>query len=141
MKRFLLIALGCVAVSMAYGRDFSIRFDQLPDRAKEYIISNFSESDVLRIEQDDHYDPDYDVHMKGGLKLEFNSSGHIDKIESRKGVPMRLLPQKIAEYLYTVHPGERCIGFEIDDDEYEVKMRHDLELKFDRNFDLIEVDW
>lgn len=141
MKKFLLIALGCVVVSMAYGRDFSIRFEQLPERAQEYILSNFSESDVLRIEQDDYYDPDYDVYIKGGLKLEFNSLGHMEKVEARKGIPLRLLPREIAEYLDTVHPGERCVGFEIDDDGYEVKMRHDLELKFDWNFNLIEVDW
>ena len=79
--------------------------------------------------------------MSDGLKVEFNSKGEWKEI-SRKSAPIddRFVPQQIRKNVASRWPEARFRKIERYRQGYEVELSNGLELKYNKNFKLAEID-
>lgn len=130
------------ACTSSAGEDRPIAFDKLPAVAKEFIKNNFSGEKVALVTKDrDVVSADYDVTFASGIKLEFDSKGEVKKIESKvDGIDEKLIPEQIRSYVDDHFPGHRYWEYSVDRRGYEVELSNRMELKFNRNFELMEIE-
>ncbi len=142
MKRIItLFAIVITSVSVARADDRPVTFAQLPAAAQTFINSNFpAEKISYATKDDDILLPDYKVVFVSGLKLQFNYNGAMESIESRAGIPEKFIPTQIKDYVKMHYPDAVFVDYEVGKKSYEVKLSNRLELKFNKNFILIEID-
>lgn len=142
MKKIVLTLIGLAAFAAALSADDKpINFDKLPSAAKAYVQTNFpGEKTSFVLQDDDLIRPDYTVVLTNGIKLEFDHSGALTQISSPDGIPAEQVPVSIRNYVQAHYPDAGYLEFEIGKRTYEVKLTNRMELKFNRNFHIIEVD-
>ncbi len=142
MKRIItFIAVAIASVSIMKADDRPVTFAQLPSAAQSFINANFPEEKVSYSTKDDDFiRPDYKVVFVSGTRLQFDYAGALEKVSARTGVPEKLVPVQILEYVKVHFPDAFVVEYEIDRKSYEVKLSNRLELKFNKNFNIIEID-
>lgn len=143
MKRFLIV-LTCVlgTMSLAKADDRPVTVDQLPQAARTFLNVNFPDDKIsFATKDDDLIRPDYQVVLASGVMVKFNNAGDLEEIESRgKEIPDGIIPIQIVEMVKGHYPDVMIIGYEVGRRTYEVKLSNRIELKLDRNFNVIEID-
>lgn len=143
MKRFLIV-LTCVlgTMSLAKADDRPVTVDQLPQAARTFLNVNFPDDKIsFATKDDDLIRPDYQVVLASGVMVKFNNAGDLEEIESRgKEIPDGIIPIQIVEMVKGHYPDVMITGYEVGRRTYEVKLSNRIELKLDRNFNVIEVD-
>lgn len=135
-----MISLAAFAAALS-ADDRPMAFEKLPVAAKEYIQTNFpGEKTTMVTKDDDLIFADYTVMLSNGIKLEFEHSGALTQISSPNGIPAELVPVSIRNYVQTHYPDAGYLDFEIGKRTYEVKLTNRMELKFNNNFHIIEID-
>lgn len=146
MKKITTIILSFVATATAAFATFDdnkpITFEQLPDAAKEFIHKHFNGEQVSQVVLDnDILDNEYTVVFASGAKLEFNGDGSWKEIDCRYAeVPHNLVPEKIHDYLKTNYPNSKVRELKREHGGWEVKITGGLELTFNRDFKLVDID-
>jgi len=142
MKRiFTIIAVALTSVQLSKADDRPVTFSQLPAAAQTFINTNYSGEKISYATVDDDFiRPDYNVMLANGVKIQFENSGALEKIESRAGIPEELIPVQIRDYVKLHYPDVIFVEYEIGKRTYEVKLSNRLEIKFNRNFNVIEID-
>ena len=142
MKRFFILFLTVAAFAVTVSaEDKPVSYDRLPKPAKTYIEANFPGEKVsFATKGDDIINPDYTVMLMNGTKLEFQHSGALSSVSSVNGIPSDLVPVSIRDYVQAHYPDAGYVEYEIGRHTYEVKLTNRMELKFNRNFHIIEVD-
>lgn len=117
-------------------------FNQLPAAAQTFISVNYPGEKVsFALVDDDFFRPDYSVVLANGTKIQFSNNGTLEKIETRKtDIPAGIVPVQIVEMVKAHYPDAKIYEYEIDRRTYEVKLSNRMELKFNSNFNVIEVD-
>jgi hypothetical protein len=64
----------------------------------------------------------------------------LEKIEARTGIPEGLIPLQIRDYVKIHYPDAIFVEYEIGKRSYDVKLSNRLEVKFNKNFNVIEID-
>ena len=143
MKRFLIV-LTCVlgTMSLAKADDRPVTVDQLPQAARTFLNVNFPDDKIsFATKDDDLIRPDYQVVLASGVMVKFNNAGELEEIESRgKEIPDGIIPIQIVEMVKGHYPDVMITGYEVGRRTYEVKLSNRIELKLDRNFNMIEID-
>lgn len=140
-KIFAITAIALASLQIIKADDKPVTFNQLPAAAQEFINTNYAGEKVSYATVDDDLIlPDYNVMLANGVKIQFEHSGALEKIESRAGIPSDLVPFQIRDYVKIHYPDAIFIGYEIGRKSYEVKLSNRLEIKFNKNFHVIEID-
>ena len=140
-KIFAIAAIALASLQIIKADDRPVTFAQLPAAAQAFINSNYPDEKISYATVDDDLIlPDYNVMLANGVKIQFEHNGSLEKIESRAGVPENLIPFQIKDYVKLHYPDALFIGYEVGRKSYEVKLSNRLELKFNKNFILIEID-
>lgn len=143
MKRFLIL-MACVlgTMSLAKADDKPVTVDQLPQAARTFLNVNFPDDKIsFATKDDDLIRPDYQVVLASGVMVKFNNAGDLEEIESRgKEIPDGIIPIQIVEMVKGHYPDVMITGYEVGRRTYEVKLSNRIELKLDKNFNVIEVD-
>lgn len=140
-KIFALTAIVLASLQIVNADDKPVTFNQLPAPAQTFINANYPGEKISYATKDDDFIlPDYNVMLANGVKIQFENSGALEKIESRAGVPENLVPFQIRDYVKIHYPETIFIEYEIGRRSYEVKLSNRLELKFNKNFNVIEID-
>ena len=140
-----LMALVCLVTfqqaAMA-DNDKPINVNQLPATAQQVIKSNFAGKKVaLAKVESGLIDKSYDVIFTTGEKIEFDRDGNWTEIEcKRTAVPAKLIPAQIANYVNTNYPGNSILKIEKDRTEYEINLSNGVEIKFNKEFMVIDID-
>jgi len=142
MKRiFAIIAISMASLSIMKADDRPVTFAQLPAAAQAFINSNYPADKIsYATVDDDLIRPDYNVVLVSGVRIQFEHSGALEKISSMNGIPAELIPVQIRDYVKIHYPDAAFREYEIGRKSYEVKLSNRLELKFNRNFILVEID-
>ena len=92
------------------------------------------ESDVLS--------KSYDVIFTNGDKVEFDKKGRWTNIDCEHSVvPAGIVPQSIKEYVQKQYPSAKIIKLELTDRKgYDVELSNDVEIEFDKKFNVIDID-
>ena len=122
--------------------DKPIQFSELPQTAQQFVKQNFADKKVaLAKMESDFFGKNYDVIFVNGDKVEFDRSGNWEKIKCKYSqVPTSLIPNQIAVYVRDNYPDSKIIELEKERNTYEAKLSNGWELKFNKNFELIDLD-
>ena len=91
--------------------------------------------------ESDFFGKNYDVIFVNGDKVEFDRSGNWEKIKCKYSqVPASLIPNQIMVYVRDNYPDSKIIELEKERNTYEAKLSNGWELKFNKNFELIDLD-
>ena len=145
MKKILLILVAVFSVGILAAvadNDKLINKSQLPQPAQEFIDAHFAGIDLLYAKEDCNIlFSSYEVRLANGVKLEFSSKGNWEEVDCQQGaVPAAIVPQPIKEYIGKSYAGESILAIEKNRNDYEVKLSNRLELKFDKDFNLYDID-
>ena len=143
MKRmFITIAIVLASVTIAKADDRPVTFEQLPKAAQTFINTNFPKDKVsFATVDDDIIAPDYEVALVSGVMMQFRNDGSLESIKSRTGnIPAGIIPHQIINGVKGYYPDAMILEYDIDRLSYEVKLSNRMEIKFDRNFNIIEID-
>ena len=83
----------------------------------------------------------YDVQLVNGTEVSFDSKGDWTEVDGKRSeVPAFFIPKEIKKQVNEMFPGEKITKIEKDSRKYEVELTNDVELKFDRKFNIREID-
>lgn len=145
MKRlaFLMVSLLLICVNIACAdNERPIQVTELPANAQQLIKQHFSDRKVLLAKvETEIVSKSYEVFFADGDHIDFDSKGNWTEIECNATVvPAALVPAAISQYVKANYPEQTVKKIEKDRKEYEVKLSNRIELTFDTNFKLIDVD-
>lgn len=139
-----LVALSLVAIVMTAcaGNDRVIEVTKLPQVAQNVLTKEFSNKRISFVKADrDVITLDYNVVFDDGSAIEFDAKGQWEEIHCRKGdVPSNLIPEAIRKYVSSNYPAERICQIEKQRKGYEIELTNGLELEFDKNFRVRDID-
>ena len=141
IKYFLLMAM-VMTMSLTMSADDDdrvITFEQLPQAAQAFHKAHFAAKAPLLVTAD--WD-DFTIHYESGDKVEFDRSGNWKDIECYNSkVLAEAIPEQISAYLSQNYPGKSVIKLERHRSVYEVKLNNGMEIEFNRNFQVIDMDY
>ena len=145
MKKILLILVAIFSVGViaaSADNDKLIDKSQLPLQAQQFIEAHFAGVDMIYAKEDSNiFFNSYEVRLANGVKLEFSSKGNWEEVECQQSeVPAEIVPQSIRDYVNNNFANEKIRGIEKNRNDYEVKLSNRLELKFDKDFNLYDID-
>ena len=108
----------------------------------EFVAKYFPQATVLSVIRDDN---EYEVMLSDYTKLDFTLRYDWKKIDCEHStvytaVPAELVPVQISNHVKTSFPNQSIVKIDKDRRDWEIELTNDIELKFDRNFNLIEMD-
>ena len=145
MKKILLILVAVFSVGIFVAvadNDKIINKSQLPKAAQEFIDTHFAGVELLYAKEDCNVlFSSYEVRLENGVKMEFSSKGNWEEVDCQQNaVPAAIVPQPIKEYVEKNYAGNSILAIEKNRNQYEVRLSNRLELKFDKNFNLYDID-
>ena len=150
MKRLTITLLSIIAMtatafatsSTLWDNDRPIKYEELPAEAKTFIAKNFSnETTACVIEDKEVIGSEYKVVFESGTKLEFDNKGKWTDIDCRNSeVPNNLVPKKIAEYVKKNYDDKKITELKRDRMGWDVELSGGLDLEFNNNYQLVEID-
>ncbi len=141
MKRLFLIAAAVVISWACTADNRPVTLEKLPSAAKLFIEANYPGENIsYAYADDDRVRPDYTVRLSNGVEIQFEHDGSLEKISARAGVPAGVVPVQITDYVKAYYPDALIIEYEVGRREYEVKLSNGLELQFNANFRLKDID-
>ena len=145
MKKILLILVALFSVgalAAVADNDKLINKSQLPIAAQQFIDANFAGVDLMYAKEECNIlFNSYEVRLANGIKLEFSNKGNWEEVDCQQNeVPAAIVPQPIKEYVDKNYPAEKILKIEKNRNDYEIKLSNRLELKFDKDFNLYDID-
>lgn len=122
--------------------DKIINKNELPAQAQQFINEHFSgiKLSYAKLERD-FLESSYEVMFSNGVKVEFSGKGAWEEVDCRYGeVPSAIVPQPIKDYIKANYPEEKVLKIERSRNRYELKLSNRLELIFDEDFRIIDID-
>jgi hypothetical protein len=141
MKKSLFILMAFVLTmclpAMA-DNDRVITFDQLPAPAQTLLKQHFANKVPLIVTVD--WD-DYKIVYQSGEKVEFDKKGNWRELDCKSSnVPTALIPEQIKASVKKTFPGAIVIKLDRDRRGYDVKLNNGMELEFNKNFEIVDID-
>ena len=137
MKKLFVLLLGLITLNAFAVNDRPITFQQLPQKAQQFINTHFSGVEVLSATVDD----DYEVYLANGTKVEFTMQGEWKEVKCPgSAVPAAIIPAAISKYVKTNFPNTTIVKIDKKYGGYDVELNTDLELKFDKNGNFLSYD-
>ena len=146
MKKSILFIAAFVCFIMQsvsiFADDRIIPVDQLPSAATNFVKTNFPGQGISYAKKDrDFSGTKYEVRLNNGVELDFDKNGTWDKVDCNfSAVPAKLVPASIANYVKANFAGTSIIKIDKERYGYDIELSNDLELKFDKNGQLINID-
>lgn len=142
-RMILLISVLLLTVSTASAdNDRAVSMEQLPKKAHAFISQYFPREKVAYAKREHEFmETKYEVVFTGSAKVEFLRNGEWKEVDCRyKTVPEGIVPKAILAKVQELYPGAVIIGIERDKRDIEVKLDNRMELTFDKNCLLIDID-
>ena len=110
----------------------TVKFDALPEAAQAFIRDFYAKDRVERI----RFDPSahlfaYKVRLDNCDEIMFSQNGAWTDIESADGIPMKLIPQQVADYVKNKYPGQTVTDIGLERNGISVRLADQTELLFD----------
>ena len=131
------------AVSDSYAlNDKVISKNQLPAQAQSFLNENFAGSGISYAKlETDFFERSYEVMLSDGTKLEFTNKGNWKEVDCRYSeVPEAIIPAPVKKYISDNYEGSKVLKIERDSRGYDVKLSNRLELKFNKDFEIVDID-
>ena len=130
-----------VAVAFVDG-DKIINKNDLPAQAQSFLNEHYAGAKISYAKQEtDFLDKSYEVMLADGTKIEFTRKGAWKEVDCRYDkVPSAIVPAPISRYVSENYPDARVLKIERDSRGYDVKLSNRLELDFNNEFEIVDID-
>lgn len=144
MKK-IFIALACVftLVTNACADNYQpVTQTQLPEKAQTFLATYFPEVKIsLARKEIDVMELTYDVIFTDGSKVEFDRKGNWTEVDClNQPLPSGIVPEAIEKVIRTQYPEAQATKIERDHREFDVKLNNRVELTFNKNMQLVDID-
>jgi hypothetical protein len=145
MKRIILLFVSLFVVSSLVwaDNDKPIQVSEMPADAQQFIKTHFAGQAVAvaKVEKD-FFSKSYDVIFTNGNKVEFDKSGKWTNVDCKYSqVPVAIIPAQIKNYVSKYYKNAKVVQIELNDRKgYEIELNNGLEIEFDKNFKVIDID-
>lgn len=145
MKKIIIIALAVFSFGIITANADNDRLtvkENLPKKAQQFIDSNFKGVKISYVKDErDFLERSYEVLFADGTKVEFDRNGEWTDVDCRRSsVPSTIVPAQILKYVTDNYPNVNVLQIERDRIDYELKLSNNLELTFDKKFNIIDID-
>ncbi|MCI7167857.1 MAG: PepSY-like domain-containing protein [Bacteroidales bacterium] len=139
---FFLMCFIVLHISACASGDKPISKKDLPQAAQTFIQTYFSDKAITLVKQDtDVARKTYDVVFADGTEVEFNGKGLWTEVSTKTGaVPQDLVPETIRTFVSGKYAGQTICRIERERAKTEVKLSNGLELTFNKDGRLIDID-
>ena len=122
--------------------DRIVPYENLPAKAQEFVKKYFPSEKVSYVKEEaDFMELSYEVVFAQGTKVEFTGQGEWKEVDCRYStLNEELVPEQIRAYVKQNFPDTKFVKIEKGYRDYEVKLTNRLELTFDMNFNLVDID-
>lgn len=144
MKKMMLI-LACVlafAANVKADNYQPISRDQLPLKAQTFLSTYFPEAKIsLSRKEIDVVELSYDVIFTDGCKVEFDRKGNWTEVDClTHTLPSGIVPEAIVKAINERYPDAKVTKIERSHRKIEVELNNHVELTFDKNLQLVDID-
>lgn len=144
MKKILFVfaAIMMFAGIASADNDRIVPYENLPAKAQEFVKKYFPSEKVSYVKEEaDFMELSYEVVFAQGTKVEFTGQGEWKEVDCRYSTLNEdLVPEQIRAYVKQNFPDTKFVKIEKGYRDYEVKLTNRLELTFDMNFNLVDID-
>lgn len=149
MKKYTILFASLFAALTAFtilpasaGNDRIITVGELPAASQQFIQTHFKGVEVSFAKVDSElFDTEYKVLFVNGAKVEFLKNGDWREVDCKYGeVPAGIVPKPILDYVANHFAGRKVVCIDRDRRSYDVELDGGLDLEFDRDFRLIDID-
>lgn len=139
------IAIACVftLVTNACADNYQpIDRTQLPEKAQTFLSTYFPEAKISLVRKEiDVMELTYDVIFTDGCKVEFDRKGNWTEVDClTHTLPAGIVPEAIGKVVNAHYPGAEATKIERNHREIDVKLNNRVELTFNKNLQLIDID-
>ena len=145
MKKILVTAallFAGITVSRA-DNDRPITLEQLPAAAQTFLKTHFADLTLAYAVEDPKFvGSEYEVTYTDRTEVEFRPNGEWSSVERRyAAVPASIVPAQISAYVAkSSFPNQYIKKIERDAYTWEIELSNGIEIKFDREFHVIDID-
>ena len=137
-KTFLTLFLMTTMFGAAYadGREKPTSVDKLPQAAQEFLTVAYA------VEEQKYTGKEYEVVYTDRTEIEFRSDGQWESVGRKYSpVPASIVPQPIQTFVSgSNYPGQFIRQIDRNAYTWEVELSNGLEIKFDNQFNVIDID-
>lgn len=123
----LFVSMLVLATTASAGNDKPIQVSQLPQTAQQFIKKYFGDRKVAFAKEESDFRKSYEIAFKNGDKIEFDRKGEWTDIDCK--------------YSADNYPDNKIVQIERDTRSTEVKLDNRMEIKFDKQHRVIEMDF
>lgn len=126
----------------ACANDQIITYAQLPAAAQQLVQENFAVENVAYVLLDrEIFGNEYEVRFNDGTELKFESDGSLKKVDCKyMAVPEALIPPVVLQQVKAQFPQVFIVEWGKDDWGWKAELSNKLELKFNRQLQMIGID-
>lgn len=145
MKKILVTAallFAGITVSRA-DNDRPITLEQLPAAAQTFLKTHFADLTLAYAVEDPKFvGSEYEVTYTDRTEVDFRSNGEWSSVERRyAAVPASVVPTQISDYVAkSSFPNQYIKKIERDAYTWEIELSNGIEIKFDKEFRVIDID-
>lgn len=144
-KTFLTLFLMTTMFGAAYadGREKPTSVYKLPQAAQEFLSAHFKDLTVAyAVEEQKYTGKEYEVVYTDRTEIEFRSDGQWESVGRKYSpVPASIVPQPIQTFVSgSNYPGQFIRQIDRNAYTWEVELSNGLEIKFDNQFNVIDID-
>lgn len=138
----LLVCMFAMQTMVMADNDKPIQVNQLPAKAQTFLSTYFKDHKVaMAKEESGVFYKSYEVVFTNGEEVEFDKAGDWKEVKCRQSeVPAAIVPEAIRNYVKTNYPNTRILQIELDKKEYEIRLSNRLEITFDSQMRVIDID-
>ena len=143
MKSYIVSGIFALALLMTACSDKPVAPEQLPAPVKTFIQQQYPGEAITFAQKDLELTGwKYEVFMADGTHIEFDTDDTWDKIESpmTRPVPTALIPAPIVTHLQANFPDARILKIDKERNGYEIELANGMELKYNKQGALMEMD-
>ena len=146
MKRIGIILIGlALMTNMACADNDKVtnNINELPQVSRTFLSNYFNGNKVshIKIDKDLFLIDSYNVILTDGTSVEFNREGEWKEVKSfQQNIPDTLIPAEVKQYVSQNYPSQKIMTVERGKRKVSVDLANGLELEFDLNGNLIDID-
>ena len=146
MKKILVTAVllfAGITVSLADSNDRPITLDKLPAAAQTFLKTHFADLTLAyAVEDPKLVGSEYEVTYTDRTEVEFDNKGEWSSVERKyAAVPASIVPTQISAYVAkSSFPNQYIKKIERNAYTWEIELSNGIEIEFDKDFRVIDID-
>ncbi len=139
MKKLMII---CAAIAILTTMAFCTKVNSNP-KIKDFVNTYFPQATIAATIPDGR---EFDVMLSDNTKLEFTHKVEWESVDCEHStiyttVPSALVPQQISDYVSKNYPNNTIVKISKDGKNWDIELNNDIEIEFNKNFEVVEIDF